>query len=245
AARWVELAPADSTRPVSRAAHTAVLDAPGRRMIAWGGRVPNDEVWALRLDGPPTWSRIRPAGTPPPRDFGGAAIFDPRRRRMLVFGGGLGESGFPFYNDVWALTLDATPRWDRLEPAGTRPSFREFHTAIYDPVRDRMLVFGGVSSVELPYATYENSVWGLSLGDVPAWRQLAPTGTAPSPRIGASMVYDPARDRAIVFGGNNPTEPGTYTYKNDVFELTLGDTPAWRQLAPTGTPPSPRYEQAA
>src|SRR5262249_57206975 len=161
AARWVELAPADSTRPVSRAAHTAVLDAPGRRMIAWGGRVPNDEVWALRLDGPPTWSRIRPAGTPPPRDFGGSAIFDPRRRRMLVFGGGLGESGFPFYNDVWALTLDATPRWDRLEPAGTRPPLRGFPPPLCCPPRVPQAAVRRRASRGLPQPPSANSRWRL------------------------------------------------------------------------------------
>src|SRR5262249_33960551 len=51
AARWVQLSPADSTRPLARAAHCVVLDAPGRRLIAWGERIPADEVWTLPLDG--------------------------------------------------------------------------------------------------------------------------------------------------------------------------------------------------
>ena len=62
AARWVELSPADTTRPLSRAAHSVVLDAPGRRLIAWGPRLPADQVWALPLDGPAIWGRLRVEG---------------------------------------------------------------------------------------------------------------------------------------------------------------------------------------
>src|SRR5262252_5593004 len=190
AARWVELAPADTTRPVARASHCVVLDAPGRRLIAWGERIPADEVWALPLDGAANWIRIRPDGPLPPPRSAASAIFDPVRRRMVVFGGGPGEGAFPTANDVWALALDGTPRWEPLSPAGTPPHLRQLHSAMYDPVRDRMLVFGGFSTVTPPYGTYENSLWELTLGDTPTWRQLAPAGVPPSPRIGTSMVYD-------------------------------------------------------
>ncbi|HEY6195609.1 MAG TPA: kelch repeat-containing protein [Candidatus Eisenbacteria bacterium] len=244
AARWVELSPADTTRPISRAAHSVVLDAPGRRLVAWGGRLPADEVWALPLDGPAIWARLRVDGLPPAARSIASTIFDPVRRRMVVFGGGTGEGAFPTSNEVWALSLDGTPRWRQLAPAGTPPDLRELHCAIYDPVRDRMLVFGGFSTVTPPYGTYENSVWELTLGDPPTWRHLLPTGVPPSSRVGASMVYDAAHDRAIVFGGNNPTDPGAMTYHDDVFELRLAEPPAWRPMTTTGTPPSPRYEQA-
>ena len=239
AARWVELSPADTTRPLARAAHSVVLDGPGRRLIAWGDRVPEDEIWALPLDGPANWIRLRAEGTPPPPRELASVIFDPVRRRMVVFAGGGGEGGYPTSNETWTLALDGTPRWEKLAVAGTSPVPRELHSAIYDPVRDRMLVFGGLTS------TYENSVWELTLGDTPTWRPLAPVGTPPSPRIAASMVYDAARDRALVFGGDARLDPGQETYRNDVYELSLGDAPAWRKLAPTGIAPAPRYEQAA
>jgi len=245
AARWVPLSPADTTRPISRATHCAVLDEPGRRIVVWGERIPTGEIWTLPLDGPAVWSRIATEGVPPPRRAIASAIFDPVRRRMLIFGGGPGEGSFPTGNDVWALTLDGTPRWEELHPAGELPKPRDLHCAIYDPVRDRMLVFGGYASDNPPYGSYENSVWELTLGGTPTWRALTPSGVPPSPRIGASMVYDPVRDRALVFGGNNPTDQAYMTYRNDVFELTLGEAPAWRLLAPRGAPPSPRYSQVA
>jgi hypothetical protein len=107
---------------------------------------------------------------------------------MVVFGGG----GASVYNDVWALSLAGSPAWSALAPAGSPPSGRYEHTAIYDPVRDRMVVFGG----------YElNDVWALSLAGSPAWSPLVPSGGRPSGRYGHTAIYDPVRDRMVVFGG--------------------------------------------
>ena len=91
---------------------------------------------------------------------------------MVVFGGV--DSTARYLNDVWALSLAGTPAWTQLTPAGTPPSARSDHSAIYDPVRDRMVVFGGI----LDGVRYRNDVWALSLAGTPAWTQLTPAGTA-------------------------------------------------------------------
>ncbi|TMQ68136.1 MAG: hypothetical protein E6K81_16750, partial [Candidatus Eisenbacteria bacterium] len=129
--------------------------------------------------------------------------------------------------DVWVLSLAGSPAWSQLAPAGTPPSARNHHTAIYDPVRDRMVVFGGYDGFGS-----RNDTWALSLGESPAWSQLAPAGTPPSPQNGHTAIYDPVRDRMVVFGGSSTL--------NDTWVLSLAGIPAWSQLAPTGTPPSPR-----
>ena len=51
------------------------------------------------------------------------------------------------------------------------------HTAIYDPVRDRMVVFGGYDG-----NGNRNDVWALSLSGSPAWSELTPAGSLPSAR---------------------------------------------------------------
>jgi hypothetical protein len=55
-----------------------------------------------------------------------------------------------------------------------------------------------------------------------------------------ATIYDSANHRMIVFGGKN--DDGVY--QNDVWELKLPDSevdkPIWRQLSPSGTPPSAR-----
>ena len=44
---------------------------------------------------------------------------------------------------VWALTLDATPRWEQIATSGENPSARLAHVAVFDPPRDQLVVFGG------------------------------------------------------------------------------------------------------
>ena len=77
------------------------------------------------------------------------------------------------------------------------PKGREGHTAIYDPVRDRMVVFGGYDG-----ASRYNDVWALTLSGSPAWSQLAPSGTPPSARYQSHGDLRPgARPHGGVRGG--------------------------------------------
>jgi galactose oxidase-like protein len=244
-AHWQLLDPGDLTHPTARSAHVVALDAPGRRVVAWGDAIPVGEVWTMALDGPAVWTRVPTQGTPPPARVLGSAIYDPVRRRMVIFGGGVYETTIAYRDDVWALQLDGVPTWTQLLPAGPLPDPRQMHAAIYDAPRDRMIVFGGISSQDPPpNVTRENSVWALSLGDSPQWTRLAPTGTPPPVRQSPSMVFDVAGDRAVVFGGANPLDY-SMPYLSDAWALSLGGTPAWTRLLPAGTPPSPRYEHVA
>ena len=122
------------------------------------------------------------------------AVYDPVRDRLVVFGG---YDGTPCArNDVWVLSLSGKPVWQQLFPSGTLPSGRSQTTAIYDPARDRILIFGGVDSS----VTHLNDVWALSLSGTPAWTDLATAGEPPSGRSLHTAVYDPNGDRMIVFG---------------------------------------------
>src|SRR5688572_20925777 len=51
-----------------------------------------------------------------------------------------------------------SPVWSALSPAGSSPSARYYHAVIHDPVRDRMVVFGGWNGI-----SYGSNVWALSL----------------------------------------------------------------------------------
>lgn len=66
------------------------------------------------------------------------------------------------------------------------------------------------------------------------WRQLEPTGTAPTPRNNASLVYDPVGHRLIVFAGRSSAGD-----LNDLWSLDI-ETLTWTQLHPSGSPPPPR-----
>src|SRR5262245_6050576 len=207
---WALLNPTPpSSAPSARWRSTAIYDPIRDRMVVFGGynSGESNDVWALALSGPPTWTHLTPSGPPPPIRSAHSAIYDPVRDRMVVFGGGT------FFNDVWALDLTGGTSWSKILPAGTPPAGRMKHSAVYDPVRDRMVVFGGMTTV-----SDQSDVWALSFGASPTWTQLVPSGTPPAPRSGHTAVYDPARDRMVVFGGS--TAGG---YRGDAWALQFGD----------------------
>src|SRR5262249_40757987 len=71
-----------------------------------------------------------------PERAGHVAISDPRRDRMIVFGG---DDNFLYRYDTWSLSMTDAHPWSKLAPAGPIPPQPQPGTGIYDPVRDRML----------------------------------------------------------------------------------------------------------
>jgi len=197
-----------------------------------------NDVWALDLSGTPLWTQILASGGPSSRGLH-SAIYDPVSDRMLVYGG---FDGFTSLDDLWALSLSGTPAWSVLTPSGTGPGSREYHRAIYDPILNSMVLFGGDVSTPFPpfTPTNFNDAWSLSLSGVLAWSQISPPDPLPSARTAMSMVYDSARDRILVYGGADST--GSL---DDAWALSLSGTPAWAQAAPTGTVPPARAAHAA
>jgi hypothetical protein len=236
--------------PPARMLHSAVYDQANNRMVVFGGcadlecDLPLNDTWVLAnangTGGAPTWTQLSPTGAlPTPRYFHNAA-YDATNNRMIVYSGQ--AAGYTSLSDVWVLTnangLGGTPTWTQLTPTGGTPDAQDESAAVYDPVSNSLIAFGG--------GNFVNSVWTLSnangLTGTPAWSNLIANGAkgAPRGRAGAQAVYDSASNRMTIFGGNGdfgPTTPdadvGTF---NDVWVLTnahgSGGTPAWTQIHP-------------
>lgn len=245
--------------PSARTGHTGIYDPVRHRMIVFGGIRGNppvylNDVWALSLGERPRWDPIEALG-PPPGRTNHAAVYDPLRDRMVIFGGThdlYDEAGV--MNDVWALPLSGTPQWSLVTTEGTSPSPRENHSAVYDPVRDRMIVIGGKRLVWFGWCaggnrytpSYPNDTWALALSGTPAWSSLT-SGIDE----GHGSIYDPVADRLVTFGGERTHYEchGKYyeripVWKDRSLELRLDGASTWADLA-AGTGPSGRAEHSA
>jgi hypothetical protein len=113
--------------------------------------------------------------------LGASAVFDPVRDRMVVFGGYEDAPNGTPRNDVYALSLSGAPAWSTLSVSGSWPSPQGDADAVYDPLRDRMVLIAGTSA------------WGLSFGTT-SWEFIA---TATAALQFGPTVYDSRRDRVL------------------------------------------------
>lgn len=136
--------------------------------------------------------------------------------RMLVFGGIDPTSGPS--NELWAFSLPtAIPvsPWSQLSPGGYSVPVISGHSAVYDGIHQRMVVFGGQTDVSIV-----NDVYVLDLTVAPpTWSKPSVSGTAPSPRIHHSAVFDIVHQQMIVFGGNDGTSELSDSYLLDLSSV--------------------------
>ncbi|UCD05631.1 MAG: hypothetical protein JSV98_11085, partial [candidate division WOR-3 bacterium] len=212
--------------PSDRTWCASVYDAVGDRLIIFGGWFEFsffNDVWELDLTaGSEAWQMLSTSGTAPDPREAATCIIDPVNNRMVVFGGyDLTTSA---RNDVWELDL-MTLTWNQLFPSGPTPVPRYGHTAIYDPVDHRMVVFGGIA----PYSPGFNDIWELDLTDgAEVWQQLNPAGVPPNARCRHFAVYNSVSHEMVVGFGYDYTG-GTILY-NDVWALDL-ESPEWRDIS--------------
>lgn len=223
-----------------RSGHAQVFDPIGDRIVVFGGDGGStglsNEVHAFTT-GDIDWEQITPAGTPPLPRYGATAIYDVPRERIILFGGYNPNTFDGYLDDVWALDLSGPPAWTQLGTLGTPPPGRRDHVAIYDPVRDRMVVFGGLAE----QTAYDREVWTLDLAGAPTWHYVGILGAVPRGRANASGIYDSVNDALVVFGG--AISPSLTDH--DAWRLSLAGTPAWTQLLPTGPSPTDVAQSSA
>lgn len=120
------------------------------------------------------------------------------------------------------------------------PAARFAHTAVFDPVSKKMLIFGGQDSAT---AADLNDVWLVDTGTSKfvTSTSLAPTGSIPSGRFGHVATYDSTSNRMTVFGGGTGLPAPCV---NDVWILDgangQGGSSTWLSITASGTPPAPR-----
>jgi hypothetical protein len=174
----------------------------------WGGfldKRPGSEreLWRFDIRQDPHWSKLALSSAVPAPSQGASITYDGRRHRWLMYAGWSPSAPFAKFEELWAFD-PLGPSWTRIElPGGTGPGSLEGAAAAYDGVRDRMILFGGRRE-----AFSIGETWALSLGPDLRWSRLAVTGRQPRPRGNATTVWDPTRDRVVLFGGSTRSDGG-------------------------------------
>jgi hypothetical protein len=146
---------------------------------------------AATLPAQVNWSQTAVTGAPMAY---GASAWDAARARLVAFGGE--QSGTP--SDQHREYDPVTAQWTALTPS-PRPGPRRRPAMAYDEARGECVLFGGGSGA-LP-GTFLSDTWTWN-GTV--WTQRSPA-QSPSPRFGAALAYDRARQVVVLFGGFVPS----------------------------------------
>jgi hypothetical protein len=145
------------------------FDRARRRVVLFGSSGPIADTW--EWDGT-MWFEHFGISAPSARDST-AAVYDTTRGVTVVFGGSVWGGGSQALNDTWEWN-GAT--WVQRTPFGS-PPVRYAHGMAFDPVRGRVVIFGGESSFTSVYGdTWE---YQSVANSQPTWAALGTgcTGT--------------------------------------------------------------------
>jgi hypothetical protein len=168
------------------------------------------------------WSEVQSQPAPPARNTT-HLVYDSITECVLLFGG-IGVDGTPL-NDVWL--------WNGTMWTEQRPT--QFPSAVGGAAfachKQQGILFGGIASPDSPtgshrVGTFSDETW---LWNGTTWTELQ-TSNPPPARTGGQLVYDPARQQTLLFGGYNSTG-----YLNDMW---LWNGANWSQLHPATLPPT-------
>ena len=128
-------------------------------------------------------------------------------------------------NTLQGQWIDRTPVGAKT--GSTQPAGSEDASLIYDPVADRVILYGGKEDMDLSM----KETWSFN-SSARTWEKVATPGKTPPASEDHTTIYDPNGHRMIVFGGENgPTT-------NKLWSLDL-KTRTWKEMT---NPQVPRRE---
>ncbi len=205
--------------PAVRAYHSAAYDSVNRIMWVFGGHNGAStlgDLWKYDVASH-YWEAVYPGGVTASARQKHTAVFDPVGMCMYVFGGMADDTSL--LNDVWEYDV-TTNQGTLLSPGGGQPPARMAHTAVYDPNRRVMLVFGGDLDGT---GTTTADIWKYDIS-ANAWVQIRGAGEGqqphPEPMAGHAAVYFSASQSMMLIGGPCQNRIWTYNVSKDRFSQT-------------------------
>jgi hypothetical protein len=230
---WAQQHPATSPSP--RNSSGMVYDAALGKLVLFGG-LGNFILGDTWLWDGTNWTRVTTAHSPSPREDP-VMVYDAALGKIVLFGGqGVfdNNTATSYLGDTWVFDGNDWTQVQAEDVTGTTaPGRRSLAAAAYDSINQVVVLYGGQSDTTANVAVQRGDTWTFN---GTAWTRVGlddPTGqSAPSPRAGARIEYDPALGGLILFGGL--TNQGTVSpYGNDTWKWNGS---GWAQLHPIASP---------
>lgn len=223
---------------------SAAFDAANNRLLVFGGRSPgglfSNELRILDFNvAPPTWGLPSIALERTPDARGDAALIV-AGTQLVMFGG---RNLVGYFGDLWQSTTN-TLNWLQPSPSGIVPQGRRNAACVWIESLDWGYVYGGICDHGV-----SDELWRVrfdAFGAGVLWEVVNPSSgaaTLPGQLQGASLVFNGATNRIVLFGGNKAAT-GQSLLQNSVYQFNP-TTRTWAQASTTGTPPTPRMGHAA
>jgi hypothetical protein len=213
--------------PSARFGSAMAYDAASGESILFGGQNADgsylNDTWSWNGI---NWTELHPQTSPPPR-VGAQAVYDGASNSIVLYGGKgrLSADTEGSFSDLWSWNGS---NWVQLHSRHSPPA-RAGANLAYDSDMHTVVLFGGDGGSRVPI--YMNDLWLWNGSD---WVQEHP-GNAPPGRSDASLVFDEASHRLVLFGGASGIPlSDTWTWSGQ----------AWTALHPS-TSPVGRYAAGA
>jgi hypothetical protein len=224
--KW--FAPGVTGAPTPRAGGWADYNTSTRTVMLFGGNYYDDILGDLVIysdlhsfNGSAWSTATNSSGRP--LVWNPAMAYDGANNKVVTFAGT--DINRTMHDQAWTWTSAAG--WSNPVPA-TRPPARRTHAMAYDPLRRKVVMFGGVGTNGQNVA----DIWEFD-GMTNTWTQINKSG--PLPRRGHTLYYNPDLGQMNLFGHNQQGTGG-----EDLWEWN-GAT--WTQR-PVDAPPSANYRSA-
>ncbi len=156
------------------------------------------------------WEQLFPSTIPHIR-YGQGMTYDSTGNQVVMFGGTYPNQNY--LNDLWIWN---GYNWIDLTPVGIKPTPRTFFQITHDPVREKIVLFGGGNAVGRLGDTWE---W-----DGAQWYN--PTNTGPSARSVFGMSYDMINNNTVLYGGMDSSYvESTWLWDGNNWNLIPDETP--------------------
>jgi len=231
---WAAIAP--SRAPSPRSDFAFAFDPTTGSAVLFGGLTNlstlavSNETWTYDV-GASLWTPSTHGPAPPARE-GSAFTVVPSLGAAFLYGGwnrNFSGTGSLTYSDLWEFNL-STSTWTNVSALGPRPPPLEGASMAWDPLTQRLEMFGGCYPCS-------SAVWQY---DPVAQRWTAPgsPSAAPTPRARGSWAFDPTFGADLLFGGTD----GSTAFNDTHIFYPGNDTWVAETLPPA---PAARYDAAS